>query len=116
MLNKIRCLKILGKLHKILDVLTKNCLMYKYKINELLNNMPMKDYKKAIKLIPKILGVSSNTFLNYRSIRIDEDKDIPYQKVIVLEKIFDIQTGTLINVQSNQKSIYKLIAEKEVES
>ncbi|WP_353137108.1 hypothetical protein [Pseudopedobacter sp.] len=88
--------------------------MYKYKINELLANLPMKDYKKAMKLIPKILGVSSNTFLNYRSILADEEKDIPYQKVVIIEKIFALEAGTLINVKTSQKTIYELLDEQEV--
>ena len=98
-----------------MGVYTKNCSMYKYKINELLNNLPMKDYKKAIKLIPNILGVSVNTFFNYRSIRIEEDKDIPYQKVVVLEKIFDLEPGSLINIETKQKTIYELIEERDID-
>ncbi|MFD1629966.1 hypothetical protein [Pseudopedobacter beijingensis] len=88
--------------------------MYKYKINEVLNNLPMKDYRKAIKMIPKILGVSTNTFLNYRNIRVDEEKDIPYQKVIIMEKIFALEEGSLSNIEINYKTIYELIREKEV--
>lgn len=88
--------------------------MYKYKINELLANLPMRDYKKAMKLIPKILGVSSNTFLNYRSILADEEKDIPYQKVVIIEKMFEMEAGTLINVKTSQKTIYELLNEQEV--
>lgn len=88
--------------------------MYKYKINELLANLPMKDYKKALKLIPKILGISTNTFLNYRNILIDEDKDIPYQKVVTLEKMFGLQAGELINISTTQKTIVELIQEQEV--
>lgn len=87
--------------------------MYKYRINELLNNLPMKDYKKAIKIIPKALGVSINTFSNYRNIKIDEDKDIPYQKVVALEKIFGLIPGTLGNFEINQKTIFQLIEDEE---
>lgn len=85
--------------------------MYKYRINELLNNLPMKDYKKALKLIPGILGVSVNTFSNYRNIKLNDDKDIPHQKVVILEKVFDLAAGTLGNFQTNQKSIKELIDE-----
>lgn len=74
----------------------------------------MKDYKKALKLIPKILGISTNTFLNYRNILIDEDKDIPYQKVVTLEKMFGLQAGELINISTTQKTIVELIQEQEV--
>ncbi len=86
--------------------------MYKYRINEILNNLPMKDYKKAMKLIPKVLGVSTNTFANYRNIKIDEERDIPYQKVILLEKIFELEPETLGNFVTNYKTISELIAEE----
>jgi len=46
--------------------------MYKYLINENLSNLPMKDYKNALKVIPLVLGVSPNTFLNYRNIKAGE--------------------------------------------
>ncbi|WP_304065319.1 hypothetical protein [Pedobacter glucosidilyticus] len=85
--------------------------MYKYKINEILDNMPMKEYKKAIKVIPKIIGVSQNTFANYRSIKMDDEKDIPYQKVILLEKIFGVESGSLMNFKIVQKSLAEILLE-----
>lgn len=83
--------------------------MYKYRINELLADLPMKDYRRAIKIIPGVLGVSPNTFANYRSIKAEEERDIPHQKVALLEKIFDIPPGGLECFERNCKSIRQLL-------
>lgn len=83
--------------------------MYKYCINEMLANLPMKDYKKALKIIPRVLNISPNTFFNYRSIRADESRDIPYQKMLQLEQIFGVKPGGLQNQQVKCKHIKELL-------
>lgn len=85
--------------------------MYKYRINDLLSELPMKDYRKAIKMLPKTLGISANTFSNYRNIRISDDKDIPYQKGVLLEKIFGLKPGGLLNFEPEYKPIKQLLKE-----
>ena len=85
--------------------------MYKYRINELLTNLPMKDYRRAVKIIPKVLGISPNTFTNYRSIKADEDRDIPHQKVALLEKIFGLPPGRLESFERDCKPISQLLNE-----
>lgn len=85
--------------------------MYKYRINELLSNLPMKDYRKALAVIPEALGVSSNTFLNYRTIKLTEARDIPHQKVALLEKIFGLKPGELENFSLSCKTIHQLLNE-----
>lgn len=85
--------------------------MYKYRINELLADLPMKDYRRAIKIIPRVLEVSPNTFANYRSIRADEERDIPHKKVALLEKIFNIQPGSLECYEQHCKPIRQLLNE-----
>lgn len=71
--------------------------IFKYRINELLNAMPVKEYKKAIHIIPKQLDISEKTFANYRNIKIHDLQDIPHEKVVLLEKLFDIKPGELDN-------------------
>ncbi len=89
--------------------------MYKYLINEKLANLPMREYKNALKLIPLILGISPNTFLNYRNIKAGEKKDIPYEKVVQLEKMFGLKPGELHNTPITCKHISQLLEEyKEV--
>lgn len=89
---------------------------YKYKINEYLRGLPMKDYKKAMKIIPRILNVSENTFHNYRNIQLGENKDIPYEKVKRLELLFGIGDGKLENYQIECKHITEILKETKLNS
>ncbi|HCN82179.1 MAG TPA: hypothetical protein DIT07_00970 [Sphingobacteriaceae bacterium] len=84
---------------------------YKYRINDMLGNLPMKDYRKALKVIPKAMGVSSNTFTNYRNIKRDDVRDIPHQKVIMLEIMFGLKSGGLENFHTECKSIQQILNE-----
>jgi len=38
----------------------------KYKINDFLLRLPVPLYREAVKIIPGVLGVSTNTFHNYK--------------------------------------------------
>lgn len=82
---------------------------YKYKINEYLHGLPMKDYKKAMKIIPRLLHISENTFHNYRNIQIGENRDIPYEKVKRLELLFGIKDGMLKNYEIKGQTITELL-------
>ncbi|MBC8053589.1 MAG: hypothetical protein H7Y13_11050 [Sphingobacteriaceae bacterium] len=87
--------------------------MYKYRINDLLIQLPMKDYRKALKIIPQAINVSLNTFSNYRNIRLTDEQDIPHQKVVLLEKIFGLESGQLENFKPDYKSLKQLLEEWE---
>jgi hypothetical protein len=80
----------------------------KYKINQLLDQLTVKEYKFAIKIIPKVLNVSMNTFHNYRRIGLDERQDIPYEKVKLMEILFDVESGALENSRISGKSLFQL--------
>jgi hypothetical protein len=84
---------------------------YKYRINDMLGNLPMKDYRKALKVIPKTLGVSPNTFTNYRNIKLDDVRDIPHQKVSMLEAMFGLKPGGLKNFCTECKPISQILDE-----
>lgn len=71
----------------------------------------MKDYRKALKIIPKALNVSLNTFSNYRNIKLTDEQDIPHQKVVLLEKIFELESGQLENFKPEYKSLKQLLEE-----
>lgn len=73
--------------------------------------LPMKDYRKALKLIPGAINVSLNTFLNYRNIKVTDEQDIPHQKVVLLEKIFGLAPGELENFKPEYKSLKQLLEE-----
>lgn len=77
----------------------------KYKINDYLNQLNVKEYRMAVQIIPKILGVSLNTFHNYRNILWNSTQDIPYEKVVMFEQLFEMRSGELIN---NEISVKKL--------
>ncbi|MCJ8209674.1 hypothetical protein MUY27_08135 [Mucilaginibacter sp. RS28] len=71
--------------------------LLKYRIDELLGQLSVRDYRKAQLLIPQILNVSSKTFSNYRKIKFDDKQDIPHEKVVLLEKLFALGPGELQN-------------------
>lgn len=85
--------------------------MYKYRINDILIQLPMKDYRKALKLIPKAINVSVNTFSNYRNIKLTDQQDIPHQKVVLLERILGLNRGDLENFAAEYKSLEELLKE-----
>lgn len=87
----------------------------KYKINDFLLQLPVSQYREATKVIPKILGVSLNTFNNYRNILIGDQQDIPHEKVILFEKLFEIQVGGLINKELRCKPLRELLQREHLE-
>jgi hypothetical protein len=75
---------------------------FKYKINELLNGLPITEYRKAIALLPGILGIHKNTFIIYRNLlNVPESGDIPHGIVCDLERFFGLEPNGLQNYQSN---------------
>ena len=83
----------------------------KYRIEELLDYLPMKEYKFVMKILPGVLGVSPNTFRNYINLNEESSKDIPYQKVVAMERFFGIKEGDLANIKpwgKNFRELYKL--------
>lgn len=84
----------------------------KYRINEMLESLPMKDYNKAIKSILSELAISSATFNNYRNILLNESKDIPHEKVLKLENIFSLPRGGLENFHIQTPCLKELIRDK----
>lgn len=87
--------------------------MYKYKINEYLYNLNVLEYSAARKIIPRELDISSNTFHNYRSIKIDSTTDIPYEMVRKMEILFSMKRGGLENSVITAKKLRALIYEDQ---
>ncbi|MDR6783531.1 hypothetical protein ABIE26_003151 [Pedobacter africanus] len=84
----------------------------KYKINDFLLKLPVSQYRDAVKIIPKVLGVSLNTFHNYRNILSGDKQDIPYEKVALFEKLFGLRSGGLINKETKCKSLNELLGKE----
>lgn len=81
----------------------------KYRINQLLDQLPLSKNRKAKAILPDLLSISPATFDNYRAIAIDEHKDIPHHIVVKLEKFFGIQPGELSNCAIDMKSINQYV-------
>ena len=69
----------------------------------------MHQYREAVKIIPRVLGVSLNTFHNYRNILWNDKQDIPHEKVIMFEKLFELKGGELINKEIKCKPLSELM-------
>jgi hypothetical protein len=89
--------------------------VFKYRINEMLNKLTVKDYRKAILVIPQLLNISQKTFNNYRKIKLDDKQDLPHEKVVILEKLFDINPGELQNFTFIVEPIFNLNEDEELE-
>lgn len=87
--------------------------MYKYKINDYLYALNVIEYAAARKIIPRELGVSVNTFQNYRNIKIGSEADIPYELVRKMEILFNMKRGGLENFVVTAKKLKILIAEEQ---
>lgn len=84
----------------------------KYKIEEEMNKLNLKNYKAASRLIPKYLNIAFNTFHNYRKLPLSGKADIPYATVILLEGIFGLEPGELANYPLEKKSLATLVSEE----
>lgn len=70
----------------------------KYKLDDLLINLPYHKYLQALKELPGLIGKSRNTLTNYRNILLDSKEMIPYEVGIIIERYFGIDPGTLSNI------------------
>ena len=86
----------------------------KYKINECLLKLPIHEHREAVKLIPKVIGMSLNTFHNYRNILLNDKQDIPHEKVIRLEKFFDLRFGELLNKHIKGLSFREIAGREQI--
>ena len=69
----------------------------KYKINECLLKAPLGEHRADLRFLPKYMGIALNTFHNYRYILLNDNQDIPQEKVVLLEKLFELKPGELHN-------------------
>lgn len=76
-----------------------------------MNALNMGEYKRALKILPELMGIAFNTFHNYRKLSIDAKADIPYHMVLVLEAAFGLKPGELSNCPVEQKTLQTLIKE-----
>ena len=89
--------------------------VFKYRIDELLNKLTVKDYRKALLIVPQLLNISQKTFNNYRKIKLNDKQDIPHEKVVILEKLFVISPGELQNFTFVVESIFDFDEQHHIE-
>jgi len=70
---------------------------YKYSIKEKLWQLPMREYKKVRKELPKLLGKTLRTFDRYCSIKVDEFADIPAQDLDLIASYLNCTADDLKN-------------------
>jgi len=85
----------------------------KYRIEEELQKLNLVEYKAAIRIIPTVLDIAFNTFHNYRKLSISDTRDIPYDNVRKMEKIFGLKEGGLANFQVECKSLRELMQDSK---
>ena len=85
----------------------------KYRIDELLKSLSIAEHQKALRVIPAEIEVSSATFQNYRKIKVTDAQDIPHEKVVALEKIFNIPAGSLLNTDVQARPLSKIKEKNE---
>ena len=81
----------------------------KYKINECLLRRPVDEHRHAVRIIPKLFGISLNTFHNYRNILWNDSQDIPHEIVVKFEQFFELQCGSLLNKRIRTASLAELV-------
>ena len=81
----------------------------KYKINECLLSKPIGEHRSAVKIIPRLLGISLNTFHNYRNILLNDEQDIPHELVVRFEQLFELQPGLLLNKRIKVQPLRELL-------
>jgi hypothetical protein len=85
--------------------------MEKYKIMQCLEQLTVSEYRIAVKILPKLIGKSHNTFWNYTRVQTGSKMDLPYTVVVILEKFFKLQPGELSNEQIDSPGYDELIRE-----
>ncbi|RZK76702.1 MAG: hypothetical protein EOO92_14195 [Pedobacter sp.] len=79
--------------------------VFKYKINECLLKFNVVDHKEIMRRLPDLLGISRNTFHNYRKLLSGSKQDIPHEKVVIFEDLFELGRGELLNDVIQTESI-----------
>ncbi|TDQ11330.1 hypothetical protein [Pedobacter metabolipauper] len=84
----------------------------KYKIEECLNRMNIREYKEARRILPGLIGKCINTLNNYRDILEDGNEEIPYGIGITLERFFGLETGKLSNIKIESRHYLEIFKEE----
>lgn len=78
---------------------------YKYAIKEKMCQLPMWEYKKVRKELPKLLGKTIRTFDRYCSIKTDEFADIPTKDLDIIAIYLNCTANDLKNYTISKSDI-----------
>lgn len=81
----------------------------KYKINECLLKLSAAEHRLAVQRLPGILNISLNTLHNYRNILLGDTRDIPHEKVVLFEQLFELRRGELLNKPVQVRALKELL-------
>jgi hypothetical protein len=73
--------------------------LYKFNIEQKLNELSFEERNKALKLIPEQLGISKDSFYAWRRIKKDSAQDIPSVKLTALANFFKCPVTEMINYE-----------------
>ena len=85
--------------------------MYKYIIKEKLEQLPMTEYKKMKKQIPKALGKTQRTFDRFCTIKKNECGDIPAQDLDIIANCLGCEANDLKNYCITKEQIEDFITQ-----
>lgn len=80
----------------------------KYRVKELLNNLPASDRDIAMKLLPEYLGVSRQTFSKILNVSVDEDYEPAAGTLIKLASFLNCTTEDLLEHKPDSITIDQL--------
>jgi hypothetical protein len=86
--------------------------MYKYSIKEKLEQLPMTEYKKMKKQIPKALGKTQRTFDRFCTIKKSECGDIPTQDLDIIASCLGYEANDLKNYCITKQQIEDFINQR----
>ena len=72
----------------------------KYRIKEMLESLPISEYRIAKKVIPLNLGISRSTFQKYIEASIDDHYSIPTDNLALLADYFECKMEELFNFKT----------------
>ncbi len=82
---------------------------YKYAIKEKMWQLPIREYKKIRKEIPKLMGKTLRTFDRYCAIKIDDFADIPAQDLDIIASFLNCTANDLKNYSVSKSGIQSKI-------
>ena len=79
----------------------------KYRINELINQLPKAQTTEWVTGQLEKEGIKKRTFFRDKAIMLDDGEDIPMQRMVIYAKFFGVELGDLLNYTVKTKSAFE---------